>query len=331
MEENRISVVTGANGFVGSHLVDLLLEKGHKVRCIVRKSSNLRWLENKNVEIYDCGLFDKDGLKNVLKDADYLFHVAGVVKAKNEEGYRKGNVETTKNLLDVILDVNHKIKRVIIVSSQTAAGPNKLGEHVNENTIPHPITRYGKSKLEQENLAKTYMDKIPISIVRAPAVFGERDTEIYLVFRTYKKMRLMTLIGFNRKELSLIYVKDLVKGIYLSAITDKAANETFFIGSEKQYTWQEIGKIIAKVFGQKALTLRIPHSIVFAVAAVAQFFSYFSKNAATFNIEKAKDFVQEAWTMDISKAKNDLNFREDYTLEEALTNTISWYRDNKWL
>lgn len=331
MKDVQISVVTGANGFVGSHLVDYLLKKNHKVRCIVRKSSNLRWLENKDVEIFDCGLFDKDGLKSALKDADYLFHVAGVVKAKNEEGYRKGNVETTKNLLDTILEINPKIKRVVIVSSLTATGPNKLGDHVNEETIPHPITRYGKSKLEQENAAKSYMKKIPVTIVRAPAVFGERDTEIFLVFRTYKTMRLMTLIGFNRKELSLIYVKDLVKGIYLSAVTEKAKNEVYFISSEKQYTWTDIGKIIAKVIGQKALTLRLPHSLVFAVAAVAQFFSYFSKNAATFNIEKAKDFVQEAWTIDITKAKNDLGFKEDYTLEESLNNTISWYRENKWL
>ena len=87
MNNKQIAVVTGANGFVGSHLVDYLLIKNFEVRCIVRKSSNLRWLENKNVIIFDCGLFDKAGLREAFKNADYIFHVAGVVKAKNEEGY----------------------------------------------------------------------------------------------------------------------------------------------------------------------------------------------------------------------------------------------------
>ena len=69
----KISVVTGANGFVGSHMVDYLLGLGHHVKCIVRKTSNLRWLKGKEVEIIDCGLFDKNQLKNVLKQVDFLF------------------------------------------------------------------------------------------------------------------------------------------------------------------------------------------------------------------------------------------------------------------
>lgn len=83
MEPKIISVVTGASGFVGSTLVDNLISKGHYVKCILRSSSSRKWLENKPVEIVDCGLFDKEELKKVLKDADYLFHVAGVVKSKN--------------------------------------------------------------------------------------------------------------------------------------------------------------------------------------------------------------------------------------------------------
>ena len=78
MENKKIAVVTGATGFVGSHLVDLLLKEGFTVKCIVRKTSNLRWLEGKNVEIYDSGLFNKDEIKKILKDADYLYHIAGV-------------------------------------------------------------------------------------------------------------------------------------------------------------------------------------------------------------------------------------------------------------
>jgi dihydroflavonol-4-reductase len=86
---SSIAVVTGANGFVGSHLVDYLLNRGYRVRCITRKTSDLKWLKGKEVEIYDCGLFDPEGLRKAFKDAEYIYHVAGVVKSKKPEGYFK--------------------------------------------------------------------------------------------------------------------------------------------------------------------------------------------------------------------------------------------------
>ncbi len=330
MSGKVISVVTGANGFVGSHLVDYLIEKGDEVHCLVRKSSNLRWLEGKNVVIHDSGLFDLEGLKKVLSNIDYLYHVAGVVKAKKEEGYFRGNVETTKNLLNTVLEVAPNIKRVLVVSSLTACGPSKLDEPVTEDTPPHPITTYGRSKVAQEELVKTYMDKIPITIVRPPAIFGERDTEIYLFFKTYQK-GLMSLIGFNRKELSLIYVKDLVNGMYLAVTNEIAKGEIYFISSTEFYTWLQIGEVLQKIMNKKAFTLRLPHSLVYGIAAVAQFFSMFSSKAATFNLEKARDFVQEAWTCDTAKAEKDLGYKQNYSLEEGLKRTIDWYRAEKWL
>lgn len=331
MNNQIISVVTGANGFVGSHLVDLLLKQGHKVKCIVRSSSNLRWLEGKNVELSKCGLLDKNGLSEVLKDADYLFHVAGVVKAKDEEGYFKGNVETTRNLLDVLVDVNQNIKRVVIVSSQTAAGPSiDLNTPKKESDPSQPITTYGRSKKAQEDLAKQYMNKLPITIARAPAIYGERDTEIYLVFKTYK-YGLFTLIGFNDKQLSLIHVTDFVNGLYLCAEIDKAVNQIYHITSEEFYTWTQVGKEIQKSFGRKVLTLRLPHFLVYSVAAVAQFFAMFSSSAATFNLEKAKDFVQTYWTLDCTKAKEDLGYHQSVSISDGIKRTIDWYKENKWL
>lgn len=325
-----VSVVTGGNGFVGSHLVDLLLETGHEVHCIVRKTSNIRWLENKQVKIFRTGLFDKEALKPILKEADYLFHVAGVVKAKTEEGYYKGNVETTKNLLSALVEIESKIKRILIVSSQTASGPSKDGKPVTEEDECHPITRYGKSKLEEEKLARSFMDKLPITIVRPPAVYGERDTEILQLFQTYNK-GIMALIGFNKKLVSLIHVSDLVKGIYLAATSEKSKGETYFISSEKFYSWEEVSEVLRKVLGKKAIKLRLPHSLVYFVAAIAEFFSLFSKQAATFNIEKARDFVQQYWICSSQKAMKDLGFACEVQLEEGIQRTIDWYKANNWL
>ena len=330
MNSKIISVVTGASGFVGSHLVDFLLSKDHHVKCLLRSTSSKKWLEGKPVEIINSGLFDKNSLREVLKDADYLFHVAGVVKAKTEEEYYNGNVETTKSLLDVVLEVNPKIKRVMILSSQTACGPSLNGKPCTEETLEHPITRYGKSKFQQEQLAKKYMDKLPITIIRPPAVYGPRDTEIYLVFKTYK-YGLMTLIGFDEKLLNLVYVDDLINGTYLAAVSEKAIGQIYFIGTQEYYSWPQVGDAIAKAIGKKALNIRFPHWLVYTVAAFAQLFAMFGKKAATFNIEKARDFVQQHWTCDVSKAVNELGFKQQFSLDESIKSTIGWYREMKWL
>jgi dihydroflavonol-4-reductase len=330
MNNKQIAVVTGASGFVGSHLVDYLLSKNFEVRCIVRKSSNLRWLEGKNIKIFDSGLFDKEGLRKAFKDSNYIFHIAGVVKAKNEEGYFTGNVETTRVLLEVAKEIKGSIKKFLVVSSQTVSGPSYSGKPVNEETECKPLTTYARSKLAQEKVALTFKDIFPVTICRGPAIYGERDTEIFIYFKLFSK-GLTTMIGFDKKELSLLHVADFVEGLYLAAVSEKANGEIYFISSEKFYTWDEVGDITSKVLNKKAIKIKLPHFMVFAVAAIAQFFAMFSSKPATLNIEKAKDLTQKYWTCDTSKAIRDLGYHQKISVEEGIKRTCDWYKHMKWI
>ncbi len=330
MNKKPIAVVTGANGFVGSHLVDLLLEKKFSVRCVTRKSSNLKWLNDKNIENYNCGLFNKEGLREVFKDAEYIFHVAGVVKSKKPEGYFRGNVDTTRNLLEIALEFKNNIKKFVVVSSQTAAGPSLDGKPVTEEMKANPITTYGRSKRAEEELAISFMDRLPITICRAPAVYGERDTEILIFFKTFQS-GLMTTIGFNKKVISLIHVRDLVNGFYLAAVSDKSNGQIYFISSEKYYTWEEIGEVTSKILNKKAIKVKVPHPIVYSIAGVAQFFALFSSKPATLNIEKARDITQAAWICDTSKAVQELGYHQEISIEEGIKRTCDWYKEMKWI
>lgn len=330
MDSKQIAVVTGGTGFVGSHLVDLLLEKGYEVRCITRKSSDLRWLKDKDVKIFDCGLYDKEALKEIIKDADYVYHVAGVVKSKTKEGYFRGNVDTTRTLIEAALESKSNLKRFLVVSSQTVTGPSLDGKPVNEETDCHPITTYGKSKLEEEKLVLSYKDKLPITICRAPAVYGERDTEIFIYFKTFSK-GLTTTIGFNEKKLSLIHVLDLVNGFYLAATNEKSKGQIYFISSEEFYTWPQINDITSKIIGKKPIVIKVPHFLVYTIAAIAQFAAVFSSKPATLNIEKAKDITQQYWICDTSKAVRELGYHQKISIEEGIRRTIEWYRKMKWI
>jgi nucleoside-diphosphate-sugar epimerase len=330
MNSKQIAAVTGANGFVGSHLVDHLITKNFEVRCIVRKSSNLQWLQGKEVKIFDCGLFDKAGLREAFKDVNYIFHVAGVVKAKDEEGYFKGNVEATRVLMQAAAEMKEQIKKFVVVSSQTVSGPAIDGKPVTEDMQPNPLTTYAKSKLKQEQLALSYKDIFPVTICRAPAIYGERDTEIFIYFQVFNR-GLTTMIGFDKKELSLLHVADLAEGLYFAAISDKSNGEIYFISSEKFYNWDQVGEITSKVLGKKAFRIKIPHFIVFTIAAFAQFFAMFSSKPATLNIEKAKDLTQKLWICDTSKAIRELGYRQKVSVEEGIKRTCEWYKKMKWI
>ncbi|MCB2203742.1 NAD-dependent epimerase/dehydratase family protein [bacterium] len=323
--------ITGATGFIGSHLVDRMLEEGHQVRALVRKSSNLRWLEGKAVELIEGDIRDASSLENFIRDADYIYHIAGVVKARDRAGYFDGNEKATENMLTAAEQFAPKLKRFLYVSSQTAAGPSpSLDRPVREEDEPRPITTYGESKIAAEQAVRARSARLPWTIVRPPAMYGPRDTEIFIYFQTIAK-HLDSMIGFDDKRLSLLHAFDLVQGMVLAAEADNSVGETYFIASEEFVSWPQVGGVTKEVMDTWAVTVRLPHAIVYTVAAIAQVVAAMQRKPATLNLEKARDITQRYWTCDISKAKNELGYRQQVSLEEGIRGTVEWYREQGWL
>lgn len=322
--------MTGATGFVGSHLVDLLLKKNYEVYCLRRKTSSVQWLEGKNVNYVDGDLFSDKALEETIPEMDFVFHVAGVVKAKTKEEFFRGNTEATRNLAEITCKVNPSLRKFVFVSSQAACGPTIGTEPSDENTVAHPITTYGVSKLKAEEAVLGFSDKMPVTIVRPPAVFGPRDTEILIYFKTFSK-GLNSIIGFDAKYLSLVYVEDLADGILLSAEKEISSGQRYFVCMDKAYNWDEIGRVTSELLGTKAIKIRLPHSVVYSVGYLAELFSTFSKKPATLNVEKCKDITQLRWVCSNTKAKRELGFSPRYDIESGFRKTIDWYRQMKWI
>jgi dihydroflavonol-4-reductase len=324
------SFITGGTGFLGSHLVDELLKKNHEIYCLIRKTSNLRWLKDKKVTFIESEKENYEDISDIIKEANYIFNVAGVVKSKTYEGFERGNYLNTKYLLELALKVNNNLSKFIHISSLTVSGPNKSEKPVTEDDIPNPITTYARTKLKAEEEVMKYKDKFPITIIRPPAIFGPRDAEILIYFQTFLK-GLNSLIGIKEKYLSLIYVKDLVQGIMLAAEKAESNGEIFFISSDKEYSWKEISDVTAKVTNKKPIKIRIPHFVVYTVGFSAELFSFFSKSAPTLNIEKCKDITRKRWVCSNAKAKKLLGFEEKYDLISGFTETVNWYKENNWI
>lgn len=323
-------LVTGGTGFIGSHLVELLLARGHDVRCLVRSTRALRWLRDMPVELVEGDLFTRDVLAHAVRGTDFIYHSAGVTKARTRAEYYRGNTDGTVNLLKATIAHNPEIRRFVHVSSQAAVGPSPGREPITEDAPGHPLTSYGKSKWQAEEECRAVMQQLPVTIVRPSVVYGERDSEVFEFFRTMR-MGIQPMVGFHERFVSMIHVNDLVRGFVMAGETPVAAGQTYFITSPVAYGWKEIGDVARRLMKRRALRVKIPEPAVHVVAACAECVSLFTRKAATINLEKARDMVQDYWTCSPARAKKELGFEAAIGLEEGFARTIAWYRAQGWL
>lgn len=208
-DQRGAALVTGASGFVGSHLVDALVEEGWRVRCLVRTTSRLRWLPRARVELAHGALNDPPALRAALEEARVIFHLAGLTSATSPARYAAVNVEGTRAL---VAAMRERAPGALLVhcSSLAAAGPSLDGRPLSESDPPRPIGPYGESKLAAERLvASSGLDHV---IVRPPAVYGPRDADILAVFRLAAR-GLALRLGPRGQRLSLVHVRDLAHGL----------------------------------------------------------------------------------------------------------------------
>ncbi len=323
-------LVTGGNGFIGSHLVQQLIEEGVTVRCLVRKTSDLRWLEGLDVEMVYADLTDYQSLEAAVSKVDTVFHCASQTGYADHEGYYQTNVMGTVNLLKAIAYHNPYIKRFIYLSSQTASGPSYDGHPITEIDSPDPITSYGASKLAAEEAALAFEPQIPITIIRAPLVFGPRDKNLYLLFKIIRK-KMKPVLGWRKRYVSLIYIDDLVQGLLLAAKSKKAEGETYFLTSESQLAYQDLNKIIASVMGQRAVTVHIPVFLFTGIILITDLISKITGKSMVLNKQRMQIIKQRYWICESTKAVKELGFQSGFTIEEGIRKSIAWYREHGWL
>ncbi len=325
------ALVTGATGFVGSHVAEHLLRRGYAVRCLTRATSSLRWLEKLDVRRVEGSLSDAESLRPAVRDADLIVHCAGLTAARDEAEFMRGNRDGTRNLLDAVRRENPPLKRFLHVSSMAVAGPATSLDTPRREDMPNdPITTYGRSKKAAEEVV-TATDDIPWTIVRPPAVYGPRDTAILSFFQTVNK-GLVPLIGFDEKYVSLVYVDDLARGIIDAAESDNTRGRIYYVSSDEFYTWPQIGNVAAAALGRDSFrTLRLPHPLVKTIAGISGFFGRFAKKPPVLDFEKGRDIVQTYWICSTEKARRDFGYNQQWSLEDGIAATAKFYRDADWL
>ncbi|MCP4631433.1 MAG: NAD-dependent epimerase/dehydratase family protein [candidate division Zixibacteria bacterium] len=327
---NAKCLVTGANGFVGSHLCERLLELGCDVYAFIRRTSDTKYLKDLDVHYRYGELNDTDSLMQAVEGFEYIFHVGGVTKAKLKSTFYDVNQQGTANLLHAVRKNCKHIKKFIYISSQAAVGPSQGAQPAVEEKIPAPVTTYGKSKLEGEKEVLKYSDSLPYVIIRPPGVYGPRDTEILTFFKA-ASLGIKPFFSGEEATISLIYVENLVDGIIRSAISEKTIGNTYLISDGNVLKWNEVVDTLLSAFGKKGLKVTIPVSIFMLWGWISELAFKAVGKTPMLTREKALEITAKNWGCSIDKAINDFNYTPRFSFEEGINITAQWYNENKWL
>jgi nucleoside-diphosphate-sugar epimerase len=323
------ALVTGANGFVGSHICEALIGAGFSVRALVRKTSDLINLKDIPVRLLYGDLSDPASLADAVKGVNAIINNAGLVKTNHPDDFHAINAIGTENLLRAALENNTAIGRFVQISSTAACGPSSGNHPIDEDHTPSPLTGYGRSKLEAEKYVLALRDRLPVVILRPSAVYGPRDKEMYTFFRTIK-MGIKPAFGCGQNYVNFTYVRDLARAVVSAVKCDVKSGEIIFIAEKRSYSYSEAGDIIAGLLGRRAHSLYVPESVIALAGRISEQIARARRKPSIFTRDKAIEIAAKYWLFDTSKAERLLNF-SDTDFASGAAETIAWYKEKGWL
>jgi nucleoside-diphosphate-sugar epimerase len=317
--------VTGASGFVGGHLTEALLADGWRVRCLVRRDSNTRWIPADRVEIAYGDVGTASTLPDAVRGVDTVFHLAAVTSARDRADYARINAGGTQSLIDAMRTVA-PTATLVLCSSQSAAGPSREGRPITEADAPRPIGPYGGSKLAAEQLV--IASELRHIIIRPPAVYGPRDVDILFAFRL-ASAGIAVRVSSRGQKLSMVHVRDLAAGLVAAASAEHARGVYYVSGGT--YFWEEIVQGIGIAVGRRARVIVLPRPLVVATAWANRLVARVIHAKPLLTPERVLDMIQPDWSIDDARARRELGYASAIPLDEGLAETAAWYRQAGWL
>ncbi len=327
-------LITGASGFVGSHLAEMALDEGYEVWAAIRATSSRRYLTDNRLNILTLNLDDPDALKGQIQQFakqrqgrawDYVIHAAGATKARDEEAFMRANCLSTQHLVEALTSLGCQPRRFVFISSLSAV-PMSGGLPAGE-TAP---TAYGRSKYQAEQALSKAARGMSYIILRPTGVYGPRERDDYLLARSISR-HVDCAGGFKPQLITFIYVKDLCQAA-LSALTKGQDGHVYQLSDGQTYHSRQFSLLLQREMGVRhVVRITVPLWLLKVVCCAGEALSRLTHRMTVINKDKYNKLKQRDRLCDKSQAEADLEFRPRYDHERRVAETFTWYKKEKWI
>jgi nucleoside-diphosphate-sugar epimerase len=321
MKKRSVSV-TGATGFLGSHIAHELIARGWHVRAIVRSGNTKPVPEG--AEIQEAPL-DRTALTAAILGCDVVVHAAGLTRGHGDRSFRSVNVEGTRA---VVAAANEAGARIVHIASLAAIGPGTPDRPVQEDDRPQPLTAYGRSKLASEAVVRSEAH-VPWTILRPSAVYGPNDRQFLPLVRLAAS-GIFPLLARPSTAFTLVYVADLARAVATAADDERSAGEAMFVGHPDPQTAYSILRQLAQAVDRPFKPRRVPGVLGRALALAGE--SAWRLGARPlFDLSRFAELRADGFVCSVERARSLLGFTAEVPLADGLERTVGWYRQEGWI
>lgn len=311
-------------------MAEALVAEGWTVRCTVRKTSDLRWIESLPVDRVTADVRSTESLAAALEGVDVVVHSAGLTRAKSDAEYYRVNSEGTQALALGAVDAG--VRRFVLVSSLAARGPDRRASD-RAPAGDRPTSAYGESKLAGERRLFQVLSEqtgaMQGVILRPGGIYGPRDEDSLNLFRVAKTGMIPVPTGKGR--LQPVYVKDMAEAVILAVGRPDVDLKPIPIVGSEIVSWADMGEALGNAVGKPVRLVKIPNPIWQVGGAVAEAAARLVRMPPQFDRRTADDLSRLDWTADPREAESLLGWRATTQLREAMEETGRWYRAQGWL
>jgi nucleoside-diphosphate-sugar epimerase len=323
-------LLTGATGFVGSHILDSLCGRGLATVLLLRPTSNKQFIASHlpDIELRSGSIGDPQSLRQAMAGITHVIHCAGATKAGRLAEFYDANQAGTRNVVSAVNAHAGQVQRVVHISSIAATGPALRQKPAREEDAPQPVSEYGKSKLAGE-MEVTNHCRTDYVILRPPPVYGPRDAELLRLFRAVKIHLLPRLSG--AQALSLVFVRDLAEAVMTCLTHSAAAGRTYFVASREVVTARTIAEEIASQMKVWTLPLPLPTALLWPMCLAQELASRLTGKPNVLSLQKFAELRAPGWVCTPTRLERETGSTCATTLKAGISETLSWYRQHNWL
>jgi farnesol dehydrogenase len=324
--------ITGATGFIGTHLTEKLLREGHEVTIMIRKISAAEEFRGKNLNILNGDIFSSEKLQDGMKGCDWVFHLAAYAKpySRDKDLPYKTNVEGTTNVLEAAGMAG--VKKIVITSTAGTMGFSHNGTPVNEETNKDPDyhTEYERTKSASEKIAfETAAKGLNVTVVNPSRVFGPgkltKSNSITRIMKMYGQGLWRIIPGDGNSIGNYAYIDDIVNGHILAALNGKSG-ERYILGGEN-VSFNRLFESLGKAYGKSRLMMKIDEANLNRIAAFTGFFLGLAGKPPLITSSWIEKYLKN-WSLSSNKAITGLSYNIT-PFDEAIATTAYWCQSGK--